>query len=160
MIELKQTTQQDLETLFVFQTDETSNYMAAFTPKNPHDKDAYMNKWTRILANPNIVMKTIWQMNRIVGSVVHFTIGEETHVSYIIDKAFWGQGIATKALQMFIAQSPLQVFYARVAFDNHGSQRVLEKNSFQKIGLEKGFAHARGKEIEEFVYKYDFTPEK
>jgi RimJ/RimL family protein N-acetyltransferase len=42
---------------------------------------------------------------------------------------------------------------ARVAFDNFGSQRVLEKNGFIRIGSDSGFANARQAEIEEFIYQ-------
>ncbi len=42
--------------------------------------------------------------------------------------------------------------YGRVAFDNYGFQRVLEKCGFVKIGKENGFANARQSEIEEYVY--------
>lgn len=41
----------------------------------------------------------------------------------------------------------------RVAFDNFGSQKVLEKCGFVKIGTDKGFASVRGTEIEEFTYE-------
>ena len=45
--------------------------------------------------------------------------------------------------------------FGRVAFDNFGSQKVLEKCNFLKIGTDKGFANARQAEIEEFIYKLD-----
>lgn len=41
----------------------------------------------------------------------------------------------------------------RVAFDNFGSQKFLEKCGFVKIGKEQGFANARQEVIEEYVYK-------
>jgi len=56
-------------------------------------------------------------------------------------------------LKQFLALHPHKTFYARTAFDNIGSQKVLEKNGFQKIGMERGYANARQMEIEEFVYK-------
>jgi [ribosomal protein S5]-alanine N-acetyltransferase len=43
--------------------------------------------------------------------------------------------------------------FGRVAFDNFGSQKVLEKCGFVKIGTDKGFANARQTEIEEFIYR-------
>jgi RimJ/RimL family protein N-acetyltransferase len=42
-----------------------------------------------------------------------------------------------------------------VAADNSGSIRVLEKNGFKRTGTERGYANARGREIEEFVYQLD-----
>ena len=41
--------------------------------------------------------------------------------------------------------------YARVAKDNLGSQRVLQKCGFVIIGEDKGFANARAQEIEELL---------
>ena len=41
--------------------------------------------------------------------------------------------------------------YARVAKDNLGSRRVLEKCGFAIIDESGGFANARGQEIEEFL---------
>ena len=43
--------------------------------------------------------------------------------------------------------------FGRVAFDNIGSQKVLEKCGFVKIGNDRGFANAREVETEEFIYK-------
>lgn len=41
----------------------------------------------------------------------------------------------------------------RVAFDNFGSQKVLEKCGFVKIDSVNCFANTRGTEIEELIYK-------
>jgi RimJ/RimL family protein N-acetyltransferase len=41
--------------------------------------------------------------------------------------------------------------YARAAKDNTASLRVLEKCGFKISGEDKGFSHARGKEVEEFI---------
>ncbi|MFP8894704.1 hypothetical protein [Chryseobacterium sp. EZn1] len=44
---------------------------------------------------------------------------------------------------------------AVLLFDNLGSQKILEKCGFKKIGTDKGFANARQMEIEEFIYRLD-----
>ena len=155
MIKLDKTTKEDLETLFIFQTNKDGIMMAAFTSENPSDKAAYMKKWTAIVANPKIKMQTIRLENKIVGSVIHFDIMNETNVSYWIDQQFWGKGIATEALKEFIKGSDKRPLFGMVAYDNVGSQKVLEKCGFKSIGKEKGFANARKKEIEEFVYRLD-----
>lgn len=155
MIKLEKTTKKDLEILFVFQTNKDGIMMAAFTSENPNDKIAYLKKWSAIVENPKINMQTIRLENKIVGSVIHFDMMNETNVSYWIDQKFWGMGIATKALNEFINNSDKRPLFGRVAFDNFGSQKVLEKCGFKSIAKEKGFANARKKEIEEFVYKLD-----
>jgi RimJ/RimL family protein N-acetyltransferase len=150
---LSKTTKEDLETLFVFQTNPKGIQMAAFTSEDPSDKKAYLEKWSKIVENPEIKMQTIRIENNIVGSVIHFDMMGETNVSYWIDQPFWGQGIASEALKTFVKDSTKRPLYAQVAFDNYGSQKVLEKCGFKVIATEKGFANARQQEIEEFIYK-------
>lgn len=155
MIELRKTTREDLETLFVFQTDPESNQMAAFTAEDPHDKGKYMEKWTKIVENPYIRMQTIRVDDMIVGSVIHFDLGDETNVSYWIDRKYWGRGIASEALVRFVEGAEKRPLHARVAHDNFGSQKVLEKAGFRSTGSEMGFANARKKEIKEYLYRLD-----
>lgn len=151
-LQLKKTTESDLETLFLYQTDELSNHMAAFTSKNPNDKTAYMAQWTKIVKNPAINIQTIFVDEQLVGSVVHFDMFGETNVSYWIGRAFWGKGIATKALSLFLEMATKRPLHGRVVFDNIGSQRVLEKCGFIKIGTENEFANARNAKVDEYIY--------
>ena len=150
---LKDTKKEDLETLFHFQTDEDACYLAAFTPQNRTDKTAYIEKFTRLLSDETVNNQTIYVNDEIAGSIAKFEIEGEAEITYWIDKKFWGKGIATEALKQFLEIEKMRPLTGRVAFDNFGSQKVLEKCGFEKIGTDKGFANARGKEIEEFIYK-------
>lgn len=150
---LRKTEISDLDTFFIFQLDSEANYLAAFTPKNHTDKIAYLQKYTKFLTDPTINMRTIMMNNIIVGSVAKFEIEGEAEITYWIDKKEWGKGIATKALKNLMAIENTRPVFGRVAFDNLGSQRVLENCGFVKIGTDKGFANARQAEIEEFIYK-------
>ncbi len=152
-IRLRKTELADLEFFFVFQLDNEANYLAAFTAKDPTDKTAYLQKYTKLLNDPAINMQTIIVGNSIAGSVSKFEIEGEAEVTYWIDKKFWGKGVATKALKELLKNEKMRPVFGRVAFDNFGSQKVLEKCNFIKIGTGKGFANARQAEIEEFIYK-------
>jgi ribosomal-protein-alanine N-acetyltransferase len=154
-ITLIETEKDDLNTFFQFQLDEEANYLAAFTPKNPHDKIAYIEKYTKHLADPTIRMRTIKVNGVIAGSIAKFIMENEAELTYWIDRKFWGQGIATAALTDFLKIEQSRPIRGRVAFDNYGSQKVLEKCGFVKIGKDKGFANARQAEIEEFIYKLE-----
>lgn len=150
---LRKTEIADLEFFFVFQLDNEANYLAAFTAKDPTDKTAYLQKYTKLLNDPTINMQTIIVGSSIAGSVSKFEIEGEAEVTYWIDKKFWGKGVATKALKELLKNEKTRPVLGRVAFDNFGSQKVLEKCNFIKIGTGKGFANARQAEIEEFIYK-------
>lgn len=150
---LVETKVEDLNTLFQFQLDQEANYLAAFTAKNPNDKAAYLEKYSKHLADPTIHMRTIKLDGVIVGSIAKFMIQNEAGLTYWIDKEYWGRGIASAALHEFLKIEPARPIHASTAFDNYGSQRVLEKAGFVRVGTDKGFANARQAEIEEYLYK-------
>ena len=150
---LQKTEITDLEFFFIFQLDNEANYLAAFTSKDPTDKTAYLQKYTKLLNDPTINMCTIIVDNIIAGSIAKFEMEGDAEITYWIDKNFWGKGVATKALKDFLTIENTRPIFGRVAFDNLGSQKVLEKCSFTKVGTDKGFANARQTEIEEFIYK-------
>ena len=154
-VTLTPTTAEDLTTLFQFQLDEEANYLAAFTPANPGDKAAYLEKFGRFLREPTIHMRTIRAGNTIVGSIARFFIESDAEITYWIDHKFWGQGIAQTALAEFLKLEPTRPLRGRVAFDNYGSQKVLERAGFRRIGQDTGFAQARQAVIEEYIYRLD-----
>ncbi|MDB5230184.1 MAG: GCN5-related N-acetyltransferase [Chitinophagaceae bacterium] len=152
-ITLAETEKDDLNAFFQFQLNKEASYLAAFTPKDPNDKTAYIEKYTKHLADPAINMRTIKVNDEIAGSIAKFVMENDAEITYWIDRKFWGQGIATTALKDFLKIEQTRPIYGRVAFDNYGSQKVLEKCGFVKTGKDKGFANARQAEIEEFIYK-------
>lgn len=111
-------------------------------PKDPTDKAAYL---TKLLSDPTVNNQTIVIDNIIVGGIAKFILEGDTEITYWIDRKFWGQGVATKALNNFLDIETTRAIFGRVAFDNFGSQKVLEKCGFVKIGSEKAFANARQK---------------
>lgn len=152
-IKLRPTKIADLDILFQFQLDKEGGYLAAFMPKDPTDKAAYIAKHTKLLSDPTVNNQTVTIDNIIVGSIAKFVMDGDTEITYWIDRKFWRQGIATKVLKKFLVIETTRPVFGRVAYDNFGSQKVLEKCGFIKVGNDKGFANARQKEIEEFIYK-------
>ncbi|MDN3692368.1 GNAT family N-acetyltransferase [Chryseobacterium tructae] len=154
-IELRPTTIADLDTLFQFQLDDEGRHLAAFTSQESTNKEAYLAKYTRLLNDPTINNQTIIVDAVIAGSIAKFIMEGDTEITYWIDRNFWGKGVATKALKAFLTLETSRPIFGRVAFDNLGSQKVLENCGFVRIGTDKGFANARQTEIEEFIYRLD-----
>ena len=147
---LRDVVEDDLPLFFDFQRDPDANYMAAFIGRDPTDREAFTAHWHKIMALPTSINRTIVCDGHVVGSVSSFERSGKREVTYWIGCAHWGKGIATRALTAFLAQvDTTRPIYAGVAKDNLGSRRVLEKCGFQVIGEAKGFAKARGEEIEE-----------
>ena len=141
----------DLPVFFRQTNDPESLRMAAFTPKDPTDRDAFDAHWKRIRASSDTLNRTILADGDVVGSVAVYGEPDEREVTYWIDRAYWGKGIATAALRDLLAEVPERPLYARVAADNPASRRVLEKCGFLVSGHDRGFANARGEEIDELV---------
>ena len=87
-----------------------------------------------------------------VEGVAPSTRPEGREVGYWIGQEFWGKGIATQALRLFLEKVALRPMYARAAKDNLASIRVLQKCGFTICGESKGYANARGCEIEEVLF--------
>ena len=150
---LTETEEKELSIFFQFQLDEEASYLAAFTSKDSGNKAAYIEKYTKLLADPTINMRTIKANGEIVGSIAKFVLEGKAEITYWIDRKFWGQGIATAALKELLKIERTRPIYGRVAFDNYGSQKTLEKCGFVKIGEDSGFANARQTEIKEYIYQ-------
>ncbi|WP_312296764.1 GNAT family N-acetyltransferase [Chryseobacterium sp.] len=154
-IQLRPTTVADLDVLFEFQLDPEGRHLAAFMSQDSTNKEAYLAKYTRLLDDPTVNNQTIMADSVIAGSIAKFIMEGDAEITYWIDREFWGKGIATTALKDFLKTETTRPIFGRVAFDNFGSQKVLEKNGFVKIGTDSGFANARQTEIKELIYRLD-----
>jgi len=126
--------------------------MAAFTSRDPSDQEAFKAHWQKIMVDNSVIIRTIVFDDLVAGYILSYLDEEKPEVGYWIGKEFWGKGIATNALSEFLAlANPARPMYARTAKDNLASKRVLEKCGFQVIEEMKGFAYARGEEIEELL---------
>ena len=146
------TLEEELPVLYEFQTDPLANHLAAFTSKESADRNKYIERYSKFLVDPSIHMRTIKVNGEIVGSIAKYVMNGDAEITYWVDRKHWGKGIASAALHEFLKLETSRPLYGRTAFDNYGSQRVLEKNGFSKTGSDKGFANARQTEIEEFIF--------
>lgn len=71
---LREVTDGDLPIFFEQQRDADANYMAAFTAKNPADRDAFMAHWTKILGDETVTIRTILFDGQVAGSILIFDI--------------------------------------------------------------------------------------
>ena len=148
---LRDVMKEDLPIFFEQQLDPAANYMAAFTAKDPTDRDAFAAHWARILDDEGITKKTILFEGRVAGHVLGFEQFGKPSVAYWLGREYWGKGVATQALSMLLNFVTMRPLYARAAKDNVASIRVLEKCSFTISGEDRGYANARGAEIGEFI---------
>ena len=153
---LREVRETDLDVLFAYWTDPEANRMAAFTSADPSDREAFDERWRRHRQSDDVTALVIEVDGRVVGSIGSWTTDGEREVTYWLGSEHWGKGIATRALAEFLADvertRPVQ---ASTADDNVGSQRVLEKCGFRRVGGRRAFADSRGEELDEILFRLD-----
>jgi RimJ/RimL family protein N-acetyltransferase len=150
-LRLRRVMRSDLPVFFEHHLDIAARHMVAFASEAPEDYEAFAAKWARNLADPNTVIRTIEVDGAVAGNVSKFPQFDKPSIGYWLGRKFWGRKIATRAVEAFLLEIPDRPLFARAAKDNAGSLRVLAHCGFEIIGEDKGFAAARGQEIEEFI---------
>jgi RimJ/RimL family protein N-acetyltransferase len=150
-VSLRDIQESDLDTFFAQQQDTEANYMAAFTTEHPADENAFTIKWAKMLGGHTFINQTILYDSQIAGHISRFEQHGQGEITYWLGREYWGKGVATRALALFLEMIKERPLYARAAKDNIASLRVLQKNGFVITGEDKGYANARGDVIEEYL---------
>lgn len=136
----------DHDALFAFQCDPAGAAMAMVKPRSREAFDAMWARFGEQVARgePGLVAKVILADGVVCGSIGCFvSVGEssagelserELSVGYGIGRAWWGRGIASRALALLLEQTTTRPIFARAAASNVASRRVLEKNGFVLVG--------------------------
>ncbi|MDT0469048.1 GNAT family N-acetyltransferase [Streptomyces gibsoniae] len=148
---LREVHDSDLPVFYRQLNDPVALRMAAFTPEDPADRSGFDAHWSRLRDSGDVDVRTVLADGDVVGTAAVYGEPGEREVTYWIDRALWGRGIATAALRMLLEEIPERPLYARAAADNVASARVLGKCGFEETARARGYAHARGEEIEEVV---------
>lgn len=152
---LRPLTSDDLDALFSWESDRVAARMAAFTRKDPSDREAFDEHYRRILGDDAVSNWVIMDDDQPVGAIASFTIEGDRGLTYWIDRSRWGRGLATEAVRHLLIMEPVRPLFARVAAGNHGSRRVLEKAGFDPVGEETSYAAGVDAEIVEAIYRLD-----
>jgi RimJ/RimL family protein N-acetyltransferase len=117
----------DLPRIYEMQLDPESNRMAATIPRTREVFDAH---WAKVLDNPGVAPRAILLGDELVGVVSCFPLHDRDHVGYWIDRAFWGRGIASRALWLLLEEVATRPLVATATTSNVASLRVLQKCGF------------------------------
>jgi len=148
---LREVIPSDLPVIFEQMSDPESDAMAAVSSR---DREAFDAHWVKIMDDDTVILQTIEVDGRVAGHLVSFLIEEERQVGYWLGKEYWGKGIATKALEVFLKIVEPRPLFGRVAKHNGNSKRVLEKCGFKVIWEDK-YVNPAKEEVEEFILGLD-----
>ena len=147
----------DLPVFFSHQQHQPAVHMAAFVHEDPSDRAAVDAYWAKLMSSQSSLKYSIEHNDQLVGHIMSFDMpgedGPEREITYWIDHQHWNKGIASESLRQFVQIEETRPLYGRAARDNFASIRSMEKCGFVLIANERGFANARGAEIDEVVMR-------
>jgi RimJ/RimL family protein N-acetyltransferase len=120
----------DLDVFFEHQNDPEAARMAVFRSR---DADAFTAHWSKIRKDPSTLQQTVVVDGDVAGNVVSWHQDGRRLVGYWIGREYWGRGVATRALALFLDRDTERPLYAHVAVQNVGSIRVVEKCGFRRV---------------------------
>ncbi|MBA0740550.1 hypothetical protein Gogos_013745 [Gossypium gossypioides] len=139
--------------------DKVTRYLRWNTITSREEALSYLQK----VAIPQTYCRSICLDDRFIGYVsIKPGSGNDksrARLGYAVSAEYWGQGIATAALKMAVANAftefqGLVRVEALVEVENIGSQRVLEKVGFLKEGRLRKYGFCKGKIRDMIVYSF------
>jgi RimJ/RimL family protein N-acetyltransferase len=129
-IELRHVLASDLPLFFEHQVDPVAVRMVGLPSR---DHNAFYEHWSRIMQDKSIILRTILFEGQIAGYLTTFEREDVRQVGYWLGREFWGKGIATRALQLFLPIIPYRPLYGIATVENQASQKVLLKCGFKMV---------------------------
>ncbi len=122
----------DVPVLFAFESDPAWHAMAMVKPRSAAAFDAV---WAKIIQGwaagaTEVVQKVIVVDGEVCGTIGCHVKGGQSMVGYGLGQAYWGRGIASRALALLLAEVPRRPLHAVAAATNAASIRVLMKHGF------------------------------
>jgi RimJ/RimL family protein N-acetyltransferase len=154
-ITLRPLSDDDLDDLFRWESNPAAVSMAAFTRTDPADRAAFDAHYQRVRSDPDNTNMAIEEDGALAGMIASFSLEGDRELTYWIDPARWGRGIASEAVRTFIACEAQRPLFARAAAHNVGSSRVLLRNGFLKVGEETSWAAGLGADVLEHIFRLD-----
>jgi RimJ/RimL family protein N-acetyltransferase len=132
---LREVLEADLPAFYEHQREPEGAAMAAFAPR---DRETFMAHWAKTLANDATLTRTVVFDGEVAGNIGCWQADGETLVRYWLGRAFWGRGLATRALAELLGIVDTRPLRAYVVKSNVASIRVLEKCGFVQVGEHVG----------------------
>jgi RimJ/RimL family protein N-acetyltransferase len=134
--------------MYELQLDPESNRMAITIPRIG---EAFDSHWAKALNDPRITARAVLVGEALVGYISCFPVDGQDHVGYWIDRAYWGMGMASRALHLLLREVTKRPLVATAATSNGASLRVLQKCGFVVEQVRLSPASERYPECEEAV---------
>ncbi|WP_371546215.1 GNAT family N-acetyltransferase [Streptomyces sp. NBC_00554] len=131
----------DLELFYEQQLDAEAVRRSRFPSR---EREVFMNHWvTKVLGDSTAFVQTVTVAGEPAGNIVAWwddQPGRQSQqdprrfIGYWFGRPYWGRGIATEALTLFLRLEKNRPLYADPFTGNTASVRLLEKHGFQHTG--------------------------
>ena len=131
-VRLRDVEEDDLELFFEQEHDAEAARRSRFAPR---DRERFMTHWvTKILGDDTVFVQTVTVDGEPAGHVVAWWEQERRFIGYWLGRQYWGRGIGTRALTLFLQREEARPLHADPFAGNTGSVRLLKRLGFQRIG--------------------------
>ncbi|TFI19745.1 GNAT family N-acetyltransferase [Streptomyces sp. 4R-3d] len=120
----------DLEEFFAQEQDPEAVQRSNFPPR---EREAFMAHWTtKVLGDSTVFVQAVTVDGELAGNVVAWWGEGRRFIGYWLGRQYWGRGIGTQALALFLEREKARPLHADPFIGNTGSVRLLEKHGFRR----------------------------
>ena len=131
-VRLRDVGEADLEVFLAQEHDPEAVRRSNFPPR---ERDTFIRHWrTKVLGDPTIFVQAVTVDGELAGNLVAWWEGDRRFIGYWLGRQYWGRGIGSQALALFLDRETARPLYADPFAGNTGSVRLLEKHGFRRTG--------------------------
>ena len=102
----------------------------------PRPREAFLRHWkTKVLGDDTVFVQAVTVDGEVAGNIVAWWDADRRFLGYWLGRPYWGRGIGSRALSLFLEREQNRPLHADPAGGNTGSVRLLEKHGFQRTGI-------------------------
>lgn len=131
-VRLRDVVEADLEVFLEQEHDPEAVRRSRFAPR---ERERFLTHWkTKILGDPTVFVQAIMVDDVLAGNLVAWWEDDRRFIGYWLGREFWGRGVGTRALKLFLGVERNRPLHADPFHANTASVRLLEKHGFQRSG--------------------------
>ncbi|MGW2642559.1 GNAT family N-acetyltransferase [Streptomyces sp. NPDC001348] len=131
-VSLREVADADLEFFLAYEHEPEALRRSRFTPR---PRERFLTHWREsVLGDPDCLVRTVTVDAEAAGHVVSWWDGDRRFLGYWLGRPYWGRGVGSRALTLFLRQERVRPLYADPFAGNAASVRLLEKHGFRREG--------------------------
>ncbi|GAB1824226.1 hypothetical protein HerbRD11066_73900 [Herbidospora sp. RD11066] len=137
-VRLREVRESDLEIFHTQEQDPEATRRSRFPAR---EKERFLTHWRgRILGDDTNHVRTVEVGGQVAGHILTWWEGDHRYLGYWLGREFWGSGVGTRALTLFLEEEKARPLHADPHQGNTASVRLLERLGFTRTTVnDEGF---------------------